>query len=107
MYSQMAKQRFFKAKSKRNVATQLTREGDEIKELAFLEEKDKCAPDLQEPLPTFSDHTQVFEEDYLALLDNKALNYLHSENSAAIARAVKTLLFMMLICFDMLIGSIW
>jgi len=28
--------------------------------------------------PTFQYHEQVFEEDYLTLLDDKARNYLHS-----------------------------
>jgi PAS domain S-box-containing protein len=50
--------------------------------------------DLQEPLRTVSNYMQVFEEDYLPLLDENARKYLHSVNDATkrMSMLVKSLL---------------
>jgi len=46
--------------------------------------------DLQEPLRTVSNYMQVFEEDYIELLDENARNYLQSVNNAT--RRMSTLI---------------
>jgi signal transduction histidine kinase len=50
--------------------------------------------DLQEPLRTVANYMQVFEEDYMHLLDENARKYLHSVNSAVkrMSMLVKSLL---------------
>jgi len=50
--------------------------------------------DLQEPLRTVSNYMQVFEEDYIGQLDEKALKYLHSVNDATkrMSMLIKSLL---------------
>ena len=49
----------------------------ELEQFAYI-----ASHDLQEPLRTVSNYMQVFEEDYLTLLDDKAIQYLHSVNAA-------------------------
>jgi len=49
----------------------------ELEQFAYI-----ASHDLQEPLRTVSNYMQIFEEDYLKLLDDKARHYLHSVNSA-------------------------
>lgn len=49
----------------------------ELEQFAFV-----ASHDLQEPLRTVSNYMQVFEEDYLDRLDDNALRYLKSVNSA-------------------------
>jgi light-regulated signal transduction histidine kinase (bacteriophytochrome) len=50
--------------------------------------------DLQEPLRTVSNYMQVFEEDYLPLLDDNARKYLYAVNNATkrMSMLVKSLL---------------
>ena len=49
----------------------------ELEQFAYI-----ASHDLQEPLRTVSNYMQVFEEDYLELLDDNARKYLHSVNNA-------------------------
>jgi light-regulated signal transduction histidine kinase (bacteriophytochrome) len=48
-----------------------------LKQFAYV-----ASHDLQEPLRTVSNYMQVFNEDYSALLDDRARQYLHSVNNA-------------------------
>jgi light-regulated signal transduction histidine kinase (bacteriophytochrome) len=49
----------------------------ELEQFAYI-----ASHDLQEPLRTVSNYMQVFEEDYIELLDSKARSYLKSVNNA-------------------------
>lgn len=49
----------------------------ELEQFAYI-----ASHDLQEPLRTVSNYMQIFEEDYLKLLDDNARHYLRSVNSA-------------------------
>ena len=57
--------------------TTLKKHNKELEQFAYV-----ASHDLQEPLRTVSNYMQVFEEDYLPLLDDKARHYLHSVNKA-------------------------
>lgn len=61
----------------------------ELEQFAYV-----ASHDLQEPLRTVSNYMEVFEEDYLPLLDEKALHYLHSVNKATtrMSTLIKSLL---------------
>ncbi len=58
-------------------AAELIIANKELEQFAYI-----TSHDLQEPLRTVSNYMQVFEEDYLALLDDNARKYLHSVNNA-------------------------
>ncbi|HMJ67615.1 MAG TPA: ATP-binding protein [Cyclobacteriaceae bacterium] len=55
----------------------LKKHNHELEQFSYL-----ASHDLQEPLRTVSNYMEVFEEDYLPLLDDKARQYLHSVNKA-------------------------
>ena len=61
----------------------------ELEQFAYI-----ASHDLQEPLRTVSNYMQVFEEDYLHLLDENAHNYIQSVNSATkrMSMLIKSLL---------------
>ena len=61
----------------------------ELEQFAYI-----ASHDLQEPLRTVSNYMQVFEEDYLELLDDNARKYLHSVNNATkrMSMLIKSLL---------------
>ena len=58
-------------------AAELIIANKELEQFAYI-----ASHDLQEPLRTVSNYMQLFEEDYLGLLDEKAGKYLHSVNDA-------------------------
>jgi signal transduction histidine kinase len=58
-------------------AAELLFANKELEQFAYI-----ASHDLQEPLRTVSNYMQVFEEDYMELLDDKARGYLRSVNSA-------------------------
>ncbi len=55
----------------------LKKHNKELEQFAYV-----ASHDLQEPLRTVSNYMQVFEEDYISLLDKRALSYLKSVNRA-------------------------
>jgi PAS domain S-box-containing protein len=55
----------------------LKKHNKELEQFAYI-----ASHDLQEPLRTVSNYMQVFEEEYLMLLDDNARRYLHSVNNA-------------------------
>lgn len=55
----------------------LRKHNKELEQFAYV-----ASHDLQEPLRTVSNYMEVFEEDYLPLLDDKARQYLQSVNRA-------------------------
>ena len=61
----------------------------ELEQFAYI-----ASHDLQEPLRTVSNYMQVFEEDYIELLDDNARSYLKSVNSAThrMSTLIKSLL---------------
>lgn len=61
----------------------------ELEQFAYV-----ASHDLQEPLRTVSNYMQVFEEDYVKLLDDNARKYLHSVKNATqrMSMLVKALL---------------
>jgi light-regulated signal transduction histidine kinase (bacteriophytochrome) len=61
----------------------------ELEQFAYI-----ASHDLQEPLRTVANYMEVFEEDYLPLLDDKARNYLLSVNRATqrMSNLIKSLL---------------
>jgi light-regulated signal transduction histidine kinase (bacteriophytochrome) len=61
----------------------------ELEQFAYI-----ASHDLQEPLRTVSNYMQVFEEDYLAQLDDNARTYLHAVNNATkrMSMLIKSLL---------------
>ena len=67
----------FQNEEKEKRAAELVFANKELQQFAYV-----ASHDLQEPLRTVSNYMQVFEEDYLNLLDDKAGKYLHSVNSA-------------------------
>lgn len=69
--------------------TNLKKQNKELEQFAYA-----ASHDLQEPLRTISNYMQVFEEDYIKLLDENALKYLRSVNSAArrMSMLIKSLL---------------
>ena len=70
-------------------ATQLSLANNELEQFAYI-----ASHDLREPLRTVSNYMQVFEEDYMDLLDNNARKYLHAVNEAIkrMNRLIKSLL---------------
>jgi PAS domain S-box-containing protein len=67
----------------------LKKHNKELEQFAYV-----ASHDLQEPLRTVSNYMQVFAEDYLPLLDKKALAYLGSVNRATerMSNLIKSLL---------------
>jgi PAS domain S-box-containing protein len=67
----------------------LQKHNQELAQFAYV-----ASHDLQEPLRTVSNYMQVFEEDYLPLLDDKARQYLQSVNKATerMSTLIKSLL---------------
>jgi PAS domain S-box-containing protein len=67
----------------------LKKQNKELEQFAYI-----TSHDLQEPLRTVSNYMQVFEEDYVGLLDDKARKYLYSVNNATkrMSLLVKSLL---------------
>jgi len=55
----------------------LRKHNKELEQFAYV-----ASHDLQEPLRTVSNYMEVFEEDYLPVLDDKARQYLQSVNKA-------------------------
>jgi signal transduction histidine kinase len=71
----LAERKIKEATQKRQMELEI--KNKELEQFAFI-----ASHDLQEPLRTVSNYMQVFEEDYLPLLDDKAIKYLHSVNAA-------------------------
>ncbi|HEY5534245.1 MAG TPA: histidine kinase dimerization/phospho-acceptor domain-containing protein, partial [Ignavibacteria bacterium] len=67
----------FQNKEKEKRANELVIANKELEQFAYI-----ASHDLREPLRTVSNYMQVFEEDYLDLLDDKARNYLHVVNNS-------------------------
>jgi len=67
----------FQNKEKEKRANELVIANKELEQFAYI-----ASHDLREPLRTVSNYMHVFEEDYLDLLDDKALNYLHVVNNS-------------------------
>ena len=69
--------------------TMLKKHNKELEQFAYI-----ASHDLQEPLRTVSNYMQIFEEDYLKLLDDNALKYLHAVKSATrrMSALIKSLL---------------
>jgi signal transduction histidine kinase len=69
--------------------TELVIANKELEQFAYI-----ASHDLREPLRTVSNYMQVFEEDYLGLLDDNARKYLHSVNNATkrMSMLIKSLL---------------
>lgn len=67
----------------------LKKHNQELEQFAYV-----ASHDLQEPLRTVSNYMDVFEEDYLPLLDDKARHYLQSVNKATerMSTLIKSLL---------------
>jgi PAS domain S-box-containing protein len=67
----------------------LKKHNQELEQFAYV-----ASHDLQEPLRTVANYMEVFEEDYLPLLDNKARQYLQSVNKATerMSTLIKSLL---------------
>jgi light-regulated signal transduction histidine kinase (bacteriophytochrome) len=79
----------YQNEEKEKRAIQLIIANKELEQFAYI-----ASHDLREPLRTISNYMQVFEEDYLDLLDNNARKYIHSVNEAAkrMSRLIKSLL---------------
>src|SRR5260221_31387 len=67
----------FQNTEKEKMAAELIIANKVLQQFAYV-----ASHDLQEPLRTVSNYMQVFNEDYSSLLDEKALQYLRSVNSA-------------------------
>ncbi|WP_079687046.1 sensor histidine kinase [Ohtaekwangia koreensis] len=67
----------------------LKKHNKELEQFAYI-----ASHDLQEPLRTVSNYMRVFEEDYIALLDDNARKYLQSVNNATkrMSMLIKSLL---------------
>ncbi len=71
----LAERKIKEATQKRQIELEI--KNKELEQFAYI-----ASHDLQEPLRTVSNYMQVFEEDYLPLLDDRAIKYLHSVNAA-------------------------
>ncbi len=71
------KELVFQNGEKERRASELLFANKELEQFAYI-----ASHDLQEPLRTVSNYMQVFEEDYIELLDDNARGYLSSVNSA-------------------------
>ena len=67
----------FQNKEKEKRAAELIIANQELEQITYI-----ASHDLQEPLRTVSNYMQVFEEEYLHKLDDKARKYLLSVNNA-------------------------
>ncbi|MCW3125016.1 MAG: histidine kinase sensor protein [Bacteroidetes bacterium] len=67
----------YQNQEKEKRAAELVIANKDLEQFAYI-----ASHDLQEPLRTISNYMRVFEEDYLALLDDKAPRYLLSVNKA-------------------------
>jgi len=68
----------FQNEEKEKRAAELLVANKELEQFAYI-----ASHDLQEPLRTISNYMQVFEEDYLEVLDDNARKYIRSVNDAA------------------------
>jgi signal transduction histidine kinase len=71
------KELVFQNGEKERHAAELLFANKELEQFAYI-----ASHDLQEPLRTVSNYMQVFEEDYIELLDDNARGYLNSVNNA-------------------------
>jgi signal transduction histidine kinase len=71
------KELVFQNEEKEKRAAELIFANKELEQFAYI-----ASHDLQEPLRTVSNYMQVFEEDYINLLDDNARGYLNSVNNA-------------------------
>jgi PAS domain S-box-containing protein len=62
---------------RRNQETTLKKQNKELEQFSYI-----ASHDLQEPLRTVSNYMKVFEEDYIALMDDNARKYLRSVDNA-------------------------
>jgi light-regulated signal transduction histidine kinase (bacteriophytochrome) len=83
------KELIFQNEEKEKRATQLIIANKELEQFAYI-----ASHDLREPLRTVANYMQVFEEDYINLLDDTAKKYLHAVNEAIkrMSRLIKSLL---------------
>ena len=72
------KELIFQNEEKEKRAVELIIANKNLEQFAYI-----ASHDLQEPLRTISNYMQVFEEDYLILLDDNAKKYLHAVKDAS------------------------
>ncbi|MBV5315509.1 MAG: GHKL domain-containing protein, partial [Prolixibacteraceae bacterium] len=72
------KELIFQNREKEKRAEELFMANKNLEQFAYI-----ASHDLQEPLRTISNYLQVFEEDYLMLLDENAKKYLHEVKDAS------------------------
>jgi len=79
----------FQSSEKEKRATELMIANKELQQFAFI-----ASHDLQQPLRTVANYMKIFEEEYVGLLDEKALKYLLSVNRATsrMSSLIKSLL---------------
>ncbi len=79
----------FQNEEKEKRANELSIANKELEQFAYI-----ASHDLREPLRTVSNYMQVFKEDYVNQLDDKALSYLNSVNDATkrMSNLIKSLL---------------